>query len=72
MKLSYFPDTDSLCIDLSDDVSTESREISDGIVLDFGANVQLVGIDIDEASRHVQLGRLVLTRMPSTVETTAA
>jgi uncharacterized protein YuzE len=72
MKLSYFPDTDSLYIDLSDEVSTESREISDGIVLDFGANGQLVGIDIDEASRHVQLDRLVLTRMPSTVETTAA
>jgi uncharacterized protein YuzE len=72
MKLSYFPDTDSLYIDLSDEVSTESREISDGIVLDCGANGQLVGIDIDEAGRHVQLDRLVLTRMPLTVETTAA
>ena len=36
MKLSYYPDTDSLYIDLSERPSTESREISEGIVLDLG------------------------------------
>lgn len=72
MKLSYFPDTDSLYIDLSDEPSVESREISEGIVLDYGSAGQLVGIDIDEASRRVQMDKLILSRLPSEVETAAA
>ena len=72
MKLSYFPDTDSLYIDLADEPSVESREISDGIVLDYNAAGRLVGIDIDEASKRVQLEKLVLSRLPSEVETAAA
>lgn len=72
MKLSYFPDTDSLYIDLADEPSVESREISDGIVLDYNAAGRLVGIDIDEASKRVQMEKLVLSRLPSEVETAAA
>ena len=72
MKLSYFPDTDSLYIDLSEEPSVESREISEGVVLDYNAAGQLVGIDIDEASKRVELEKLVLSRLPSAVETTAA
>ena len=72
MKLSYFPDTDSLYIDLSEEPSVESREISEGVVLDYNAAGQLVGIDIDEASKRVELATLVLSRLPSAVETVAA
>ena len=72
MKLSYFPDTDSLYIDLFDEPSVESREISEGVVLDYDAAGQLVGIDIDEASKRVDLDKLVLSRLPSAVETAAA
>ncbi len=72
MKLSYFPDTDSLYIDLSEEPSVESREISEGVVLDYDAAGQLVGIDIDEASKRVDLDKLVLSRLPSAVETAAA
>ncbi|MEE8291797.1 MAG: DUF2283 domain-containing protein, partial [Candidatus Tectomicrobia bacterium] len=35
MKLKYYPDTDSLYIDLSHRTSVESREISEGVVLDY-------------------------------------
>ncbi len=72
MKLSYFPDTDSLYIDLSDEPSAESREISEGVVLDYSAAGKLVGIDIDEASKRVQMDKLVLSQLPSEVETAAA
>lgn len=72
MKLNYHADTDSLYIDLSDRPSAESREISEGVVLDYDAAGNLVGIDIDHASRKVDLGRLVLSNMPGTVETVAA
>ena len=54
MKLNYYSDTDSLYIDLSEQPSVESREISEGIVLDYDAAGNLVGIDIDNASRKVE------------------
>jgi uncharacterized protein YuzE len=60
MKLAYYPETDSLYIDLSERPSAESREVSEGIVLDYDAAGNLMGIDIDNASRKVQLQRLVL------------
>ncbi len=65
MKLSYFPDTDSLYIDLSDAPSIESREVSEGVVFDYDACGNLVGIDIDHASRRVDLTTVTLTLMPS-------
>ena len=71
MKLDYFPETDSLYIDLSEQPSVDSREISEGIVLDYDANGNLVGIDIDQASTKVDLGRLTLSRMPGEIVTIA-
>jgi hypothetical protein len=35
MKLSYYPETDSLYIDFSARPSAGSREISEGVVLDY-------------------------------------
>jgi uncharacterized protein YuzE len=72
MKLNYHPETDSLYIDLSEKPSAESREISEGIVLDYDASGNLVGIDIDNASRKVQLKQLILSKLPSQVTTVAA
>ena len=72
MKLNYYAETDSLYIDLSEQPSTESREISEGVVLDYDARGNLVGIDIDNASRKVQLKQLILSKLPSKVTTVAA
>jgi len=72
MKLNYYPETDSLYIDLSEKHSAESREVSEGIILDYDATGNLVGIDIDNASRKVQLKQLVLSNLPSQVTTVAA
>mgnify|MGYP002789205303 FL=1 len=72
MKLNYHAETDSLYIDLSERPSAESREVSEGVVLDYDAEGNLVGIDIDNASRKVALQRLVLNSLPGVVETSAA
>ena len=72
MKLNYYPETDSLYIDLSEEHSAESREVSEGIILDYDVAGNLVGIDIDNASRKVQLKQLVLSNFPSQVTTVAA
>ena len=72
MKLAYYSDTDSLYIDLSEHPSVESREISEGVVLDYDAAGNLVGIDIDNASRKVQLQSLVLSGLTGEVERRAS
>jgi uncharacterized protein YuzE len=68
VKLNYYPDTDSLYIDLSTRESAESKEISEGVVLDYDAEGRLVGIDIDNATSKLELGELVLNRLPTTVQ----
>jgi uncharacterized protein YuzE len=65
MKLHYYPETDSLYIDLSEKVSAESREAAPGVVLDFDTNGHLVGIDIDHASQIVDLSRLEAEALPT-------
>ncbi|MGH8468855.1 MAG: DUF2283 domain-containing protein [Gammaproteobacteria bacterium] len=72
MRLNYYANTDSLYIDLSEQPSVESREISAGVVVDYDANGNLVGIDIDNASKKVQLQQLILNKLPSQVTTVAA
>ena len=69
MKLKYYPDTDSLYIDLSHRTSVESREISEGVVLDYDASGHLVGIDIDNASSKVDLHELMVSKVPFTTQT---
>lgn len=69
MKVNYYAETDSLYIDLSEQPSAESREVSEGVVLDYDAKGNLVGIDIDNASTKVDLKRLVLSRLPAEIET---
>ncbi len=64
MKLNYYPDTDSLYIDLSEKVSTESQEISEGVVVDYDSEGNIVGLDIDNASKKLNLSELVITKMP--------
>ncbi len=69
MKLNYYPDTDSLYIDLSEKTSVDSREISEGIVLDYDADGNLVGIDIDNTSRKINLKEITLSKIPSGIQT---
>ena len=69
MKLNYYPDTDSLYIDLVDRASAESREVSEGVVLDYDADGNLVGIDIDNASKKLDLAELTLSKLPAETQT---
>ena len=69
MKLKYYPDTDYLYIDLSHRMSVESREISEGVVLDYDASGHLVGIDIANASSKVDLHELMVSKVPFTTQT---
>ena len=64
MKLHYYPETDSLYIDLSARPSADSREVADGVVLDFDAQDNIVGIDIQQASLKLDLRTLETRDLP--------
>jgi len=72
MKFHYYPETDSLYIELSERVSADSREISPGVVLDLDRSGILVGIDIDHASRIVNLSSLEAVSLPIKVVSVAS
>jgi uncharacterized protein YuzE len=64
MKLHYFPDTDTLSISLLAEPSVESEEIADDVVVDFAADGRVVAIDIDHASKKVELIEIETHRLP--------
>ena len=68
MKLNYYKDTDSLYIDLVSKPSAESREISEGVVIDYDAEGNIVGIDIDNASLKVDIKVISLSKIPAEIE----
>jgi uncharacterized protein YuzE len=55
MRLHYYPDTDSLYIDLAAKPGAESQEVADGVVVDFDASGNIVGIDIEHASEKLDV-----------------
>ena len=69
MQVKYYKATDSLYIDLSENASSDSREVAKGVVIDYDEAGNLVGIDIDNASTKVALNRLVVSNMPAVIVT---
>jgi uncharacterized protein YuzE len=69
---NHYPETDSLYIDLAERSSTESKEVSEGVVLDYDTNGNLVGIDIDNASKKLELKTLVLSKLPTEIQSLSA
>jgi uncharacterized protein YuzE len=67
LRLHYYPETDSLYIDLNGRPSADSVEIADGLVIDFDESGHVVGIDIDHASRQLELGTLETVALPAAV-----
>jgi uncharacterized protein YuzE len=67
MKLHYYPETDSLYIELKSAPGIEAREIVDGLVVDLDANGDVVGFDIDHASRKLDLSKIETIALPAVV-----
>jgi len=64
MKLHYYPETDSLYIELSNAPGIEVREIVEGLAVDLDANGDVVGLDIDHASRKLDLSKIETIALP--------
>jgi uncharacterized protein YuzE len=64
MVFQYFPDTDMLYIQLVSAVSVESEEVAPNIVLDFDHNNHVIGIEIEDASKLIDLSKLEVSAFP--------
>ena len=64
MKLHYYPETDSLYIELKEEPGVETREITDGLNVDLDADGEVVGFDIDHASKRSDLSTLETEALP--------
>ena len=65
MKLHYYPDTDTLYIELSGRPSVDSDEISNDVVADFDTEGNIVGLDIEHASKRLDLRTLETESLPA-------
>jgi len=64
MKLHYYPETDSLYVEFQSAPSADTREIAPGINLDLDARGRPVGLDIDHASKTLDLKAIETVGLP--------
>ena len=64
MRLHYYSETDSLYIEFKPIPGTETREIVGGLNVDLDAEGVVVGLDIDHASKLLDLSTLEAESLP--------
>ena len=64
MKLHYYPETDSLYVEFKAEPAVETIEVTQGLNVDMDADGQVVGFDIDQASRRMDLHTLETEALP--------
>lgn len=64
MKLHYYPETDSLYIELKSSPGADVREIADGLNVDLDEAGNVVGFDIDRASVRFDLTTVETIALP--------
>ena len=68
MELTYYPDTDTLTIRFSTRISEETDEVLPGFYLDYDSEGKIVGIDIDNAGKVVDLAEILAAGFPQTCQ----
>lgn len=64
MQLSYYPDTDSLYVELKAGPGAETLEVAEGLNVDLDDKGEVVGFDIDHASQRLDLATLETEALP--------
>ncbi|MCA9898817.1 MAG: DUF2283 domain-containing protein [Anaerolineales bacterium] len=64
MVFRYFEQTDMLYIELVKGIAVESEEVAPNIVLDFDETNRVIGIEIEDAGKMLDLANLELSALP--------
>lgn len=65
MKLHYYPETDTLYIELKNAPGNHTVEIAVGLLADIDARGDIVGFDIDQASKRLDLSKVETVDLPA-------
>ena len=72
MRFEYFPETDTLYIELMEGPGADAQEVAPDIVLDYNAAGQVIGIEIERASERTDLKNVQLASLPVANSTSQA
>ena len=64
MKIRYYPETDSLYVEFKTGPGAETLEVNDNVNIDIDINGEIVGFDIDHASKRLDLSKLEIEALP--------
>ena len=64
MKLHYYPETDTLYVEFKAEPGAETIEVTEGLNADVDDRGEVVGFDIDQASRRLDLSTLETKALP--------
>ena len=59
MKIKYFSETDTLLVEFSDQVITETRDLNENILVEFDKTGKLVSLTIEHAKEQTNLKEFV-------------
>lgn len=64
MKIQYFPETDTLAIELTSKTVASTDAITDDLILDYDDHGKVVAITIDNYSKNVDAVNLQALNLP--------
>ena len=64
MKIRYYPETDSLYVEFKAGPGAETLAVNNSVNIDIDANGEIVGLDIDHASKRLDLSELEIEALP--------
>ncbi|WP_008310727.1 DUF2283 domain-containing protein [Leptolyngbya sp. PCC 6406] len=64
MKIQYFPDTDTLAIELTTKSVVATDAVTDDLILDYDGDGKVVAITLDNYSKNVETVDLQALGMP--------
>jgi len=59
MKIEYSKEADAIYVYFKEEVVANSKEIEDGVVIDFDKDGQLIGIEVLDVSQRFSLSDIV-------------
>jgi len=67
MKIQYFPDTDTVYVQLNDNPVLETKDLGENTVIDVDARGNLVSITIEHARERADIANFVFQQIATPV-----
>ena len=67
MKIQYFPDTDTVYMQLNDNPVFETKDFDENTIIDVDARGNLVGITIEHAKERADISNFVFQHVATPV-----